>query len=151
MFDLFTDRARRAVSAARKECMRLQHSWLGTEHVLLGLLADPENIAAAVFRERGDDLGRMRSETEALAGGRGTEPVMESLIAFTRQAKTALERAVDEASLSKSNCIDTGHVLFGLIKDKGIGGAVLAAHGMDREALRAARAALGARLPIESR
>jgi len=134
---------------SRQECQRLQRDYIGTEHVLLGILSDEASIAMAVLRRHGVDPAPLRAETEALAG-RGPEPVTLGQIPFTAQAKKALEQAVKEAAALGSAHLDTGHLLSGLAGDEaGIARAVLSKHGVTAERLRAARAGLGERAPAE--
>jgi ATP-dependent Clp protease ATP-binding subunit ClpC len=136
MFERFTPRARRSVVAAQEEARGLGHNYIGTEHVLLGLLSEPEGIAARALGPFGISLASTREEVAAKVGT-GTEP-MKGHIPFTPRAKKILELALREALQLHHNYIGTEHILLGLIREKdGAGPQILAAHA-DLLAIRAA-------------
>jgi len=136
MFERFTPRARRSVVAAQEEARGLGHNYIGTEHVLLGLLSEPEGLAARALGPFGISLATAREEVAAKVGA-GTEPV-KGHIPFTPRAKKTLELALREALQLNHNYIGTEHILLGLIREKeGAGPQILAAHA-DLLAIRAA-------------
>ena len=136
MFERFTPRARRSVVAAQEEARGLGHNYIGSEHVLLGLLSEPEGIAARALGPFGISLASAREEVAAKVGA-GTEP-MKGHIPFTPRAKKVLEMALREALQLHHNYIGTEHILLGLIREKeGAGPQILAAHA-DLLAIRAA-------------
>src|SRR5499425_77047 len=136
MFERFTPRARRSVVAAQEEARTLGHNYIGTEHVLLGLLSEPEGLAARALGPFGVSLAGTREEVAAKVGT-GTEP-MKGHIPFTPRAKKVLELALREALQLHHNYIGTEHILLGLIREKeGAGPQILAAHA-DLLAIRAA-------------
>jgi ATP-dependent Clp protease ATP-binding subunit ClpA len=128
MFERFTPRARHAVVAAQEEARDLGHNYIGTEHVLLGLLNVPEGLAGRALDRFGLTLSGVREEVTAQVGS-GAEP-MKGHIPFTPRAKKILELALREALELHHNYIGTEHLLLGLIKEKdGVGPGILAAHG----------------------
>jgi ATP-dependent Clp protease ATP-binding subunit ClpA len=138
MFERFTPRARRSVVAAQEEARDLGHNYIGTEHVLLGLLSEPEGLAARALGPFGISLATAREEVAAKVGtGTGAESV-KGHIPFTPRAKKVLELALREALQLHHNYIGTEHILLGLIREKeGAGPQILAAHA-DPLAIRAA-------------
>ena len=116
MFERFTPRARRSVVAAQEEARGLGHNYIGTEHVLLGLLSEPEGIAARALGPFGISLASAREEVAAKVGT-GTGP-MKGHIPFTPRAKKVLELALREALQLHHNYIGTEHILLGLIREK---------------------------------
>src|SRR5215467_4464763 len=136
MFERFTPRARRSVVAAQEEARTLGHNYIGTEHVLLGLLSEPEGLAARALGPFAISLASAREEVAAKVGT-GAEPV-KGHIPFTPRAKKVLELALREALQLHHNYIGTEHILLGLIREKeGAGPQILAAHA-DLLAIRAA-------------
>jgi ATP-dependent Clp protease ATP-binding subunit ClpA len=136
MFERFTNRARHAVVLAQEEARRLQHNYIGTEHVLLGLLGEPEGLAARALQRFGVSLEEMREEVRAIVGtGSGK---VSGHIPFTPRAKKTLELALREALQLHHNYIGTEHILLGVIGEgEGVGAQVLRQHG-DLLAIRAA-------------
>jgi ATP-dependent Clp protease ATP-binding subunit ClpA len=136
MFERFTNRARHAVVLAQEEARRLQHNYIGTEHVLLGLLGEPEGYAARALERFGVTLDGMREEVRAIVGTGSGKP--SGHIPFTPRAKKTLELALREALQLHHNYIGTEHVLLGVIREgEGVGAQVLRQHG-DLLAIRAA-------------
>ncbi|RKY14667.1 MAG: NDP-hexose 4-ketoreductase, partial [Planctomycetota bacterium] len=119
MFDRFTDRARRVMQLARAEAVRLNHDYIGTEHVLLGLIQEGSGVAASVLRNLGIDLQRIRQEIERTVR-RGTAPAPRTgQLPFTPRAKKVLEFAIEEANSLGHNYIGTEHLLLGLLRETG--------------------------------
>ena len=116
MFERFTERARRVIILAREEAGRFRHDFVGTEHILLGLIRDGEGIATAVLQRLGLRLETVKSEVErALAGFPKTLTFGE--VPFTPQAKRVLELSIEEARQLGHNYIGTEHLLLGLMKE----------------------------------
>jgi len=136
MFDRFTDRARKVMNLAKSEAQRLNHEYIGTEHILLGLVQEGSGVAANVLRNMGIDLKRIRAEIEKLVKGSSTMVPMGNL-PFTPRAKKVLELSLEEASQLGHNYIGTEHLLLGLIKEsEGIAARVLTNLGVKLEDVR---------------
>ncbi len=136
MFDRFTDRARKVMNLAKSEAQRLNHEYIGTEHILLGLVQEGSGVAANVLRNMGIDLKRIRAEIEKLVKGSATMVPMGNL-PFTPRAKKVLELSLEEASQLGHNYIGTEHLLLGLIKEsEGIAARVLTNLGVKLEDVR---------------
>jgi ATP-dependent Clp protease ATP-binding subunit ClpC len=125
MFDRFTERARKVIALAREEAGRLGHDYIGTEHLLLGLIREGGGVAAAVLENLNVDLERIRLEVEKLVViGGGTLTLGE--VPFTPRAKKVLELSVEEAQSLSHNYIGTEHLLLGLIREgEGVAAKVL--------------------------
>jgi len=129
MWDKFTDQARRVLTLGREEARRLNHNYLGTEHLLLGLLAEGEGIAAKVLSSWGIDLGYVRATVEELIGRGGGIYLPE--MTLTPRAKRALELAYEESKLMGQNYIGTEHILLGLIREgEGVAAKILESLGV---------------------
>ncbi|MCZ6574014.1 MAG: NDP-hexose 4-ketoreductase, partial [Planctomycetota bacterium] len=125
MFDRFTDRARKVMGLARQEAQRFNHDYIGTEHILLGLIQEGSGVAADVLKNLDVDLKRIRQEVEKLVS-HGTTMVTMGQLPFTPRAKKVLELALEEASNLGHNYIGTEHLLLGLIREQeGIAAQVL--------------------------
>ena len=136
MFEQFTERARRVVILAQEEAKRLNHSAVGTEHILLGIIREGENVASKALESLNISLKGVRAEIES-AIGRGERATLDE-IAFTGRAKKVLELALSEARRLKHNYIGTEHLLLGLIVEgEGAAAVVLKAMGADLERVRA--------------
>ncbi len=136
MFDRFTDRARKVMNLAKQEAQRLNHEYIGTEHILLGLIQEGSGVAASVLKNLGIDLKKIRSEIEKIVKGSPTMVTMGSL-PFTPRAKKVLELSLEEASQLGHNYIGTEHLLLGLIKEnEGIAARVLTNLGVKLEEVR---------------
>src|SRR5437588_5827812 len=134
-FDKFTERARKVLSLAQEEAQRFQHSYIGTEHLLLGLVREGEGVAAKVLEDLGVELIQVRSTVEFIIN-RGDSIVLGE-IGLTPRAKKAIELAVDEARRLNHHYIGTEHILLGLIREgEGIGPGVLASLGVNLEKAR---------------
>ena len=137
MFERFTDRARRAVVSAQEEARRLQHNYIGTEHVLLGLLAVRGGVAYKVLDQFGISQDGVREEVVGLIGA-GSTP-MSGHIPFTPRAKKTLELSLREALQLNHNYIGTEHILLGLIREgEGVAAQIITAHGADLDSVRQA-------------
>ncbi|HEX4812967.1 MAG TPA: Clp protease N-terminal domain-containing protein, partial [Nonomuraea sp.] len=116
MFERFTDRARRVVVLAQEEARRMNHTSIGTEHILLGLIREGEGLAALVLGDCGVELEHVRAfvERDTARGGTPTGAHMP----FTAHAKKVLELSLREALQMRHNYIGTEHILLGLLKDR---------------------------------
>lgn len=131
MFNRFTERAKKVIFLAREEARRLDHDYLGTEHILLGLIREGEGIGATTLQNLGIDLAQIRAEVEK-AVGRGGGALFLGQIPFTPRAKKVLELAVTEARNLRHNYIGTEHLLLGLIKEaEGVAAQILTNLGAD--------------------
>jgi len=125
MFDRFTDRARKVMGLARQEAQRFNHDYIGTEHVLLGLVQEGSGVAASVLKNLDIDLRKIRAEVEKLVSS-GTTMVTMGQLPFTPRAKKVLELSLEEASNLGHTYIGTEHLLLGLIREnEGIAAQVL--------------------------
>ena len=111
MFERFTDRARRVVVLAQEEARLLNHSYIGTEHILLGLIHEGEGVAAKALESLGISLEAVRSQVEEIIGQGGSSP--SGHIPFTPRAKKVLELSLREALQLGHNYIGTEHILLG--------------------------------------
>ncbi len=131
MFNRFTERARKVLVLAKEEARRFNHDYIGTEHILLGLIREGEGVACAVLQNVGMDLGRLRAEIEKLMSSGSMASVLGD-IPFTPRAKKALELATEEARGLGHNYIGTEHILLGLLREEeGIASQVLFSLGVD--------------------
>jgi len=136
MFERFTNRARHAVVLAQEEARRLQHNYIGTEHILLGLLGEPDGLAGRALAGLGMSLETARNEVTAIVGTGAAAP--SGHIPFTPRAKKTLELALREALQLHHNYIGTEHILLGLIREgEGVAAQVLKQHA-DLTAIRVA-------------
>jgi ATP-dependent Clp protease ATP-binding subunit ClpA len=134
-FDKFTDRARKVLRLAQEEAQHFQHNYIGTEHILLGLVREQEGVAAQVLMSMGVDLRGVRSAVEFIIG-RGDRIVLGE-VGLTPRAKKVIEFAVDEARSMNHHYIGTEHLLLGLIREgEGIGAGVLQSMGVNLEKVR---------------
>lgn len=131
MFNRFTERARKVLVLAKEEVRRFNHDYIGTEHILLGLIREGEGVACAVLQNLGIDLERLRIEIEKLVSPGSVASVLGD-IPFTPRAKKVLELAAEEARSLGHNYIGTEHILLGLIREEeGIASQVLFSLGVD--------------------
>ena len=136
MFERFTDRARRVIVLAQMESRRLEHSYIGTEHLLLGLIAEEDGVAARVLADLGIDLETTRQRVFELIG-EGPGLVEGSEIPFTPRAKKVMELSLREALALGHNHIGTEHILLGLLREgDGVGAQILVASGTDLATVR---------------
>jgi ATP-dependent Clp protease ATP-binding subunit ClpC len=138
VFERFTDRARKSVVLAQEEARMLRHSWIGTEHLLLGLLHEGGGVGARALEQMGLSLEEVRREVTAVVGpGPGVEgPVAH--IPFTPRAKKVMELSLREAIGMGHNYIGTEHLLLALMREgEGIAAQVLQKRGLDLGRVRA--------------
>ncbi len=130
MWEPFTERARRSIVLAQEEAQRLGNNYIGTEHILLGIISEGESLAAKVLETLGVNLSKVRSEVEAIVG-RGGQTVQQEMV-FTPRAKRVIELAFEEARQLNHNYIGTEHLLLGLIREgEGVAARVLTNLGVD--------------------
>ncbi len=135
-FDKFTERARKVLTLAQEEAQRFNHNYIGTEHLLLGLVREGEGVAAKVLANMGVELSKVRSAVEFIIG-RGDRMVMGE-IGLTPRAKKVIELAVDEARRLNHHYIGTEHILLGLVREgEGIAAGVLESLGVSLDKVRA--------------
>ena len=135
MFERFTDRARRVVVLAQEEARALNHNYIGTEHILLGLIHEGEGVAAKALESMGISLEAVRTEVEDIIGSGGHPP--SGYIPFTPRAKKVLELALREALQLGHKYIGTEHILLGLIREgEGVAAQVLVKLGADLSRVR---------------
>jgi ATP-dependent Clp protease ATP-binding subunit ClpC len=138
MFERFTDRARYSVVLAQEEARRLNHDYIGTEHLLLGLLGEADGVGARVLRQLGIGLEAVRADVEGLIG-RGVTPSAAGHIPFTPRSKKVLELSLREALQLGHNYIGTEHILLGLVREgEGVAAQVLVNRGAALERVRKA-------------
>ena len=136
MFDRFTDRARKVMSFARQEAERFNHDYIGTEHVLLGLVKEGSGVAANVLENLEVDLEKVRLEVEKLVKP-APDVVTMGQLPFTPRAKKVLEFAIDEARALDHNYVGTEHLLLGLLREQeGLAAQVLMNLGLKLEDVR---------------
>ena len=134
-FEKFTERARKVLSLAQEEAQRINHSYIGTEHLLLGLVREGDGVAAKALQNLGIALPEVRRQVEFVVG-RGDRIVLGE-IGLTPRAKKVLELAVDEARRINHHYIGTEHLLLGLIREgEGIAAGVLVSMGITLEQAR---------------
>jgi hypothetical protein len=135
MFERFTDRARRVVVLAQEEARLLNHNYIGTEHILLGLIHEGEGVAAKALESLGISLEAVRAQVEEIIGQGQSAPT--GHIPFTPRAKKVLELSLREALQLGHNYIGTEHILLGLIREgEGVAAQVLVKLGADQDRVR---------------
>ena len=135
MFERFTDRARRVVVLAQEEARMLNHNYIGTEHILLGLIHEGEGVAAKALESLGISLEGVRQQVEEIIGQGQQAP--SGHIPFTPRAKKVLELSLREALQLGHNYIGTEHILLGLIREgEGVAAQVLVKLGADLNRVR---------------
>ena len=149
MFERFTNRARHVVVLAQEEARLLNHNYIGTEHVLLGLLGEPESVGGTVLTNFGMTRDGVRAEVEE-AVGRGKK-TLSGHIPFTPRAKKTLELSLREALSIKHNYIGTEHILLGLIREgEGVAAQIMRNHADPADLRAAVLTAVSATDPGES-
>ncbi|HLF76520.1 MAG TPA: ATP-dependent Clp protease ATP-binding subunit [Dehalococcoidia bacterium] len=134
-FDKFTERARRVLTLAQEEAQRFNHNYIGTEHLLLGLVREGDGVAAKVLNNLGVELSKVRSAVEFIIG-RG-EKSISGEIGLTPRAKKVIELAVEEARRLNHSYIGTEHLLLGLVREgEGIAFGVLESLGVSLDRVR---------------
>jgi len=135
MYERFTDRARKVMQLANQEAQRFNHEYIGTEHILLGLIHEGEGVAAKALESLGISLEAVRSQVEEIIGQGGSSP--SGHIPFTPRAKKVLELSLREALQLGHNYIGTEHILLGLIREgEGVAAQVLVKLGADLSRVR---------------
>ena len=134
-YEKFSERARRVLSLAQEEAQRFNHNYIGTEHILLGLVRETEGVAARVLSSLTVDLSKVRSAVEFIIG-RGEKPP-QGEIGLTPRAKKVVELAVDEARRMNHTYIGTEHLLIGLLREgEGVAAGVLESLGVTLDKVR---------------
>jgi ATP-dependent Clp protease ATP-binding subunit ClpC len=129
----FTDRVRKVLAMAREEAIRLQHDYVGTEHILLGLIREGEGVAAAVLNNLAVDLEQVQEKVEESVR-RGKATIALGELPYTSRAKKVLEFAMAEARELNHSYVGTEHLLLGLLREeKGIAAEVLGQLGVSLE------------------
>ena len=135
-FEKFSERARRVLSLAQEEAQRFNHSYIGTEHILLGLVRETDGVAAKVLASLNVELNKVRSAVEFIIG-RGEKSVPGE-IGLTPRAKKVIELAVDEARRLNHHYIGTEHLIIGLMREgEGVAAGVLESLGVSLDKVRA--------------
>src|SRR5213592_3521781 len=135
MFERFTERARQVVVLAQEEARTLKHNYIGTEHILLGLLREEEGLAARVLESLDITVERVRAQVVRIVGS--GEEVTSGQIPFTPRAKKVLELALREALSLGHNYIGTEHILLGLVREnEGVAARILLDFDADSEKIR---------------
>jgi ATP-dependent Clp protease ATP-binding subunit ClpC len=136
MFERFTDRARRVVVLAQDEARMLNHNYIGTEHILLGLIHEGDGVAAKALEALGISLAAVRQQVEEIIGRSQHQPP-QGHIPFTPRAKKVLELSLREALQLGHTYIGTEHILLGLIREgEGVAAQVLIGLGVDLDRAR---------------
>jgi ATP-dependent Clp protease ATP-binding subunit ClpC len=137
VFERFTDRARRVVVFAQEEARLLNHNYIGTEHLLLGLLREGDGVASKALESLGISLDEVRGQVEEIIGQGAEAPT--GHIPFTPRAKKVLELSLREALQLSHNYIGTEHILLGLAREgEGVAAQVLVKQGATLDAVRTA-------------
>jgi ATP-dependent Clp protease ATP-binding subunit ClpC len=135
-FNKFTERARKVLRLAQEEAQRFQHNYIGTEHLLLGLVREGDGVAAKVLTRLGVNLEKVRKAVEDIIGH--GDSIVHGEIGLTPRAKKVIELAVDEARLLNHDYLGTEHLLLGLVREgEGIGAGVLESFGLSLKEIRA--------------
>src|SRR5579859_2737874 len=135
VFERFTERARQVVVLAQEEARTLKHNYIGTEHILLGLLREEEGLAARVLESLDITVERVRAQVVRIVGS--GEEVTSGQIPFTPRAKKVLELALREALSLGHNYIGTEHILLGLVREnEGVAARILLDFDADAEKIR---------------
>jgi len=136
VFERFTERARQVVVLAQDEARALKHNYIGTEHLLLGLLREEEGLAARVLESFDITVEEVREQVRRLVG-QGDEEIGTGQIPFTPRAKKVLELALSEALSLGHNYIGTEHVLLGVVREnQGVAARILLDFDADAETIR---------------
>jgi ATP-dependent Clp protease ATP-binding subunit ClpC len=136
VFERFTERAKQVVVLAQDEARALKHNYIGTEHILLGLLREEEGLAARVLESLDITVEEVRAQVKRLVG-QGDEEIVTGQIPFTPRAKKVLELALREALSLGHNYIGTEHVLLGVVREnQGVAARILLDFDVDAETIR---------------
>src|SRR5881296_96814 len=138
MYERFTDRARKVMQLANQEAQRLNHEYIGTEHILLGLVKEGSGVAANVLKNLDVDLRKIRLEVEKIVQtGPGSEMVTMGKLPQTPRAKKVIEYSIEEARNLSHNYVGTEHLLLGLLREQeGVAAQVLMNLGLKLEDVR---------------
>ena len=136
MFKRFTERARKTMALAHQEAQRFNHEYVGTEHILLGLVKEDSGVGATVLNNLDVDINKLRLEVEKLVKS-GPDMVTMGKLPQTPRAKKVIEYAMEEARSLNHNYVGTEHILLGLLREhEGIGATVLMNCGLKLEDVR---------------
>src|SRR5690348_4706824 len=136
MYERFTDRARKVMQLANQEAQRFNHEYIGTEHVLLGLIKEGSGVAANVLKNLDIDLRKIRLEVEKLVQS-GPDMVTMGKLPQTPRAKKVIEYSMEEARNLNHNYVGTEHILLGLLREQeGVAAQVLMNLGLKLEEVR---------------
>src|SRR5437016_5571094 len=136
MFERFTDRARKVMALANQEAQRFQHEYVGTEHILLGLIKEGSGVGANVLKNLNIDLNKVRREVEKIVQC-GPNVVTMGKLPQTPRAKKVIEYAIEEARTLNHNYVGSEHLLLGLIREQeGVASQVLMNLGLRLEFVR---------------
>jgi ATP-dependent Clp protease ATP-binding subunit ClpC len=134
MFDRFTDRARQVVVLAQDQARKGNYNYIGTDHLLLGLIEEGEGVAAKALESLGVSLAAVRQQAAEMIGqGQDSPP---EHIPFTPRAKQVLELAQQESRVLGHSYVGTEHILLGLIREDGVAARVLVKLGVDMDRAR---------------
>src|SRR6188508_3415106 len=138
MYERFTDRARKVMQLANQEAQRFNHEYIGTEHILLGLVKEGSGVAANVLKNLEIDLRKIRLEVEKIVQhGPGGEQVVMGRLPHTPRAKKVIEYSIEEARNLNHNYVGTEHLLLGLLREQeGVAAQVLMNLGLKLEDVR---------------
>ena len=138
MYERFTDRARKVMQLANQEAQRFNHEYIGTEHILLGLVKEGSGVAANVLKNLDVDLRKIRLEVEKIVQtGPGGDQVVLGKLPHTPRAKKVIEYSVEEARNLNHNYVGTEHLLLGLLREQeGVAAQVLMNLGLKLEDVR---------------
>ena len=135
-FDRFNDRAKRVLALAQDEAVRLNHNYIGVEHLLLGLIREGEGVAARVLDALGVDLAKARTSVEFIIG-RGNDKTTPSEITLTPRVKKVIELAIDEAKRLGHSHVGTEHLLLGIVREgESVASGLLQSFGIALEKVR---------------
>ena len=150
-FEKFSERARKVLSLAQEEAQRFNHNYIGTEHILLGLVRESDSVAARLLSDLKIELNKVRSAVEFIIG-KGEQPVSGENIGLTPRSKKVIELAVDEARRMGHHYIGTEHLLIGLLREgEGIAAGVLESLGVTVEKARSGAQHLQSNAPSSPR
>jgi hypothetical protein len=137
MYERFTDRARKVMQLANQEAQRLYHEYIGTEHILLGLVKEVSGVAANVLKNLHLDLRKIRLEVERLVQS-GPDMVTMGKLPLTPRAQKVIEYSMEEARSLNHNYVGTEHILLGLLReDFGVAAQILMNFGLNMKVVRA--------------
>src|SRR5881392_340503 len=135
MYERFTDRARKVMQLANQEAQRFNHEYIGTEHILLGLVKEGSGVAANVLKNLDIDLRKVRLEVEKIIQA-GPDMVTMGKLPQTPRAKKVIEYAIEESRNLNHNYVGTEHLLLGLVReDQGLASVILTNFGLRLEKL----------------